>query len=794
MVEAPTKPVISPRVKMLRDSLVETAPRVSCERLRYLMESYRETDGQPAVIRRAKAFDKILGGMTLYIDENAIVGSLTRYRAGVQPFPEFSCEWMDKEVEFSGPLGKVAITEEDRKLISEAVAYWRGKSTVDKLNQIWAQKNDGRPGRDDLEKAGVFMDAADMPGMRICVDYGKVLNQGLNQVVREAQAELDKLPLTTLEALQKRDFLNAAIISCEAMSKFAQRYARLAEEMAQKEPNESRKAELLRIAEACRRVPANPARNFYEAIQSFWLIHITCLIGNGGAGFSPGRFSQYMYPFYQKDKDNGGITEDEALELLELLLIKFSEIARFDRKVTWKRTQGTNFQNISLGGVTAQGEDATNEIDFLLLEAQKRVRTIQPTLSVLYHDKMSPEFLLKAAEVVSTGIGMPAFFNNDLNVQRSLGHGVTLEDARNHCIIGCVESGFSHTGSVMRAGYVNVAKILELALNDGLDPVGGLALGPRTGRAEEFKSYDELHQALRKQLSYVLDLFRDSKYLSQAVNAEFFPVPWVSALVDDCIKKGADVACGGARYSMDGATPVGMVDVGDSMAAIKRLVFEEKRISMKQLLEALRANFEGKENVQRMLIDAPKYGNDIEYVDRIVREWYDIYFEEHQKCKDFLGHDTRPPALSVTAHFPFGVACGALPTGRKAGLPLTDATVSPEPGKDTNGPTALLRSAGRAIDTTKYASSQLNMKFHPSALKDKEGLSKLINLIKTYMDIGGHHVQFNVVSAATLKDAQLHPEKYRNLIVRVAGYSAFFIHLDTVVQNEIIKRTELNFG
>jgi formate C-acetyltransferase len=448
---------------------------------------------------------------------------------------------------------------------------------------------------------------------------------------------------------------------------------------------------------------------------------------------------------------------------------------------------------MSLGGLTPDGEDATNEMDYLIIEAQRRVRMIQPTLSILYHDKLPEELLLRSTELVRTGLGMPAFFNANLNIESLMSYGASLEDARNQCQIGCVERGFSHGAAPMLGGGINMPKMLELALHDGKDPFSGKQVGPKTGNPENFTSFQELADAIKKQLQYFMPRYADYEYTGHAINAQYFPTPFVSALVDDCITKGLDVSSGGARYYMAGFGPVGVIDLGDSLAAIKKYVFEEKRLSMGELLKALEDNFQGYEEMHKLLLNAPKYGNDDDYADNIVREWYDIFYDEHQKLRDHLGGELRPFTISVSWHSPLGAKTNALPSGRKAGMPLADGSVSSSQGYDKNGPTALTRSASRAIDMVKYFSSLLNMKFHPSPLSTTDGLRKLIALIKTYLQMGGHHIQFNVVSAETLKDAQMYPEKYKDLIIRVAGFSAYFIHLDPVIQSEIISRTELNF-
>lgn len=793
VTEVAARPKISARVQHLKDSLLQLERPISCERLRYVMDSYRETEGQSPVMRRARLLDKVLSSMTIFIDENPIVGTQTKYRGGVQPYPEWACRWMKKEPQFFGSLGTMKISPEDQALVEETIDYWQDKSAIDQVKEIWSGKHPD-VNVDDYRSAGVWADVVGAPMGRMCVDYGKVLNLGLEGIIAEARAHLDSLPIASREGLRKREFLNAVIMSCQAVIKFAGRYATLAREMAQGEPNPERKQELELIGETCDQVPAKPARTFYEALQSFWFTHVCLLIEHVSWGFSPGRFPLYMYPFYKADKEAGRITEDEALELLELLFIKFTEVAPLWSRVGFEQAMANMFQNISLGGVTADGEDATNELDYLLLEAQSRVRLMQPTLSILYHDKLPEDFLLKSADLVRTGIGMPAFFNNDLNIQAFLAMGASLEDARNNCIIGCVERGLSHTCNTANNSFFSMPKMLELALYNGKDPKSGKQLGARTGDPESFQCYGQLFDAVKKQMEHSFPYYVELEETHYAFNAEYLPVTFTSALVDDCIRDAKEVYSGGSRYSMNGYSPVGVVDLADSLAAIKKLVFEEKKLTIGELKKALEADFEGYERIHHLLLEAPKYGNDDEYVDSIARACYDIFYAEHVKFRDYQGRLMSPPALSVTGHFRLGVRCGATPNGRKARIPFTDASVSASPGMDKNGPTALIRSATRVIDTVKYAAAQINMKFHPTSLSSREGLRKLLTLVKTYLDLGGHHIQFNVVSTETLRDAQCHPEKYRDLIVRIAGFSAYFIHLDHMVQNEIIKRTEVGFN
>ena len=706
-----TKPVLSERVGRLLESLIQAKPTFCGERLHFLTEALRETEGQPPVTRQARVFEKFLRGMTLYIDENPIVGSMSKYRIGMVPYLEWSCRWVKREAEAYTALGKITLSEEDRKLLIEAATYWEPRCVATLANEMYRWKHSGEPDRHELLKLGVWNDPAGLPPGRISVDYGKAVRKGLKGIIEEAQQTLASLPGGSLESMRKKDFLDAVIIACDAVIAFAQRYVDLAEAMAREELDPGRRAELAKVAETCRWVPANPARTFYEALQSTWFIHLALHLERNTAGYSPGRISQHLYPLYRKDREEGRLTKEEALELLQLWMIKFAEVSQLWGRRAFEESSGNLFQNISLGGVTPGGQDATNEVDYLLIEAQKGLRVVQPTLSVLYHDKLPEDFLLRAADLVRTGIGMPAFFNNDVNIQRLLSHGTTLEDARNNCIVGCVEGGLSHTCNRMwAAGGLNMGKMLELTLHNGRDPLSGRQLGPQTGEADIFSSYEELCDAVRKQVAYFLPRFCEFLYTMNAVNAEYFPTPFGSALVDDCIKHGTDMNSGGARYYMDGCSPVGTIDLTDSLVAIKKLVFEESKITLSELIKALEADFEGHEPLYQMLLECPKYGNDDDYVDAIAREWYDFFWQEFQRLTDHLGKQARAITASVSWYHPLGARTGALPGGRKAGLPLADGSVSPSPGQDKKGPTALIRSASKVVDTTRFASSILNMK------------------------------------------------------------------------------------
>ncbi len=460
MARVKRKLSLSERAKRLREKLFQTKPQLSCERLYYLLEAYRETESQPVPLRRAMVLDRFLRGKSISIDENPIVGATTKYLIGIELYPEISCEWMKEEKVFATALGESAggQSEEDEKLIDEAVDYWRDKCLAVKAKEVWSQEHG--EDSDDIRQAKIWRAAISHPVNRVCIGYERVLNKGLTGIIKEAQDRLKELPIGNLEALREKETLHAMIIVLKAVIAFAERYAALAKDMAQKETDPERRQELKEIATICQQVPANPARTFREAIQSFWFVHLVALLEHFGVGLSPGRFSQYMYPFYKRDKEEGRLTKEEATGLLELLFIKLTANVMALERSIFRATMGSMYQNISLGGLDKGGDDATNELDFLLIEAQRRIRLIQPTLSVLYHDKLPYEFLLKAAELVRTGIGMPAFFNYNVTVQRLLSLGVSLEDARNCSIIGCVEGGLSHTANSITGSFLNFAKML----------------------------------------------------------------------------------------------------------------------------------------------------------------------------------------------------------------------------------------------------------------------------------------------------------------------------------------------
>jgi formate C-acetyltransferase len=621
------------------------------------------------------------------------------------------------------------------------------------------------------------------------VDYGNVIHSGLLKKIEAAEETLKNIDFNRPDSAKKVYFLKAVIITHKAIIRFAERFASLALEMAVTETDPTRKKELERIAATCRWVPANPARTFYEAIQFFWFIFLML-----AAGTTPfGRFDQFMYPFYRKDLDEGKTTNEEILELLQCLRIKDMQLNTvFGQALQRKKWSGmAKWNNMVIGGVTPEGEDSTNELTYLILEAAKRCPTPHHTITVRVHKKTPEALMLKAFELLKCGLGMPAFVGDKSYIEYLLSKGVPIERARDYYLIGCLDANVPE-GCASLYGMFIVPLVFEIFMHNGVLPRTGRQLGLQTGDPENFETFDDLMMGFKKQLAYFIGLLAEINNLNWQVFKEIFPDAFVASLFTDGIKQGRTRADSRLPFSLGGTmNPVGIINVADSLAAIKKWVFDEKKVTMRELKAALSANWQGNgyERLRKMFLAAPKYGNDDDYVDAIARELYRFFADTAATIDAPRGGKYTVAAISITAHGPGGELTGATPDGRYAGEALADGTVSPVQGRDTHGPTAVIKSALK-IDQKPYQSTLMNMKFHPSALKSAEDLKKLSSLINTYFDRGGKHIQFNIVSKEMLIKAQKHPEKQKDLIVRVAGYSAYFIQLGKGVQDEIIDRTE----
>jgi pyruvate formate-lyase/glycerol dehydratase family glycyl radical enzyme len=800
--------IMNERVKRLRERLQVDEYPICIEKTRLIMEIFKQTEGEPAILRRAKATAHYLDNRTIFIeDDELIIGNVASKPMGMEAGSQ-SPTWPEEDLKELRKQG-LTISTEDEAILRSMDEYWQGKGrTVEErqgefydderlwpfiqsgiLCPPWKKKDEGR----GYGAAGVGWGLGVGQSL-IVVDYAKVLNKGLNNINKEAHKELKKIRYMSTDDIKKATFLKSIIIINEALIRMANRYADLAEELASREKDVSRKRELERISETCRWVPANPVRTFYEAMQSFWFTWMMITQGTAPGG----RFDQFMYPFYKKDREEGRITDDEVLELLECLRIKVMQYNFVGGGDMQRRKWAglARWNNWVIGGLTPDGKDATNELSYLILEAALDCQTPHHTITVRVHDETPESLMLKALEVVKTGIGMPAFVGDKSYIEYLVSHGVPLEDARDYALAGCLDVNLAGKSRINAIGMFIVPLVFEITMNNGIEPRTGRQLGLRTGEFESFETFDEVIDAFKKQLIYFMGLAAEEHNILLRAQTELFPDAFHSVLMVDAIKVGKDVLDRVMPFENGSMlNPVGMINVADSLAAIKKLVFEEKKVSMKELKTALDADWQGNgyDEIRKMCLAAPKYGNGDRYVDSIANEIYMCWVETAVTFPTAWGGTMKPAGISITAHAPGGSLTGATPDGRYSGETLADGTMSPAQGKDIHGPTAVIRSAA-TIDQIPFQSTLLNMKFHPSALKSTEDLKKLSSLIKTYFSLNGKHIQFNVVDKATLLEAQKNPEKHRDLIVRVAGYSAFFVNLTETVQNEIIARTEHNLG
>jgi pyruvate formate-lyase/glycerol dehydratase family glycyl radical enzyme len=788
--------ILTERIRKLQQEIRRQPVYGDWERDHLLTEYWRQSEGEHIYIRRAKAFHKILTEKTIRIfDGELIVGAPTKYLSGGAFYPEFSHDWIEEEWEkFTSREADRFCPVGDKGMVLSDIQFWKGKSLADEALCLWYEKSP--TSIQDIFDSRVT--AGDRPAThgRQIIDFVKVLDAGLRGIIEETKEMKDKATLSSTQDIHKHYFRNSCIIACEAVIKFAKRHAELAREMAKSEASERRKEELEGIAETCERVPEHPAKTFYEALQSLWLTHVCIEIENNSFGYSLGRMDQYLYPYYKRDIEQGRITRDRAAELLSCLWLKFSTIHWLTRWSIVALTQTSNFQNVTIGGRDRDGKDASNELSHIMVEVDTALKLPQPTLSLRYHDCISEEFLFKCGEDIGTGGGKPAIFCENYAYSVLPLYGVPLGDVVEFAPIGCVEMGIPGKTALFAGCFVSLPHCLELVFTKGIHRKTGKKIGIEIGDVETFSTFDEFMNAFLRQFEFIHHAIVTYSNIAQvAIRPYLTPCPFNSALISDCIDTGKDIHSGGAMYNQFFASyPFGMVTTANSLYAVKKLVYEDKQIAMRELKNALSANFEGDgyRHIRRLCLNLPKYGNDRDEVDTIQRELFKTISGIVMQQKNVFGHPKAPAYLGITAHYWHGSGCGATPDGRLAYTPFADGSLSAYPGTDTQGPTALIKSAAKANPSPALA-TLFNMKLNSSAMRGAGDMRNLWSLVKTYSDLGGYHIQFNVIDRETLLDAKKHPERYRNLLVRVAGFSAYFVDLAPAVQDDIIARTEHGF-
>jgi formate C-acetyltransferase len=778
------------RIAKLRQQSLNTKPWLSIERAALLTEFQRDARITSTPILRASEFHHLMENKTIYIGpDELIVGERGPRPKGAPTFPELCCHTL-KDFEILHTREKISycVPEEALRVQSEMVIpYWEGRSMRD---LIFAEMT---PEWKDAYEAGLYTEFMEQraPGHTVLGDV--IYRWGFLDLKAQIAASLDRLDYHhDPNALEKQEELQAMSIACDAVIRFAERHAEKAREMAAVEPNARRRAELERIAEVCGHVPAHAPRNFWEALQAYWFVHLGVVTElNTWDSFCPGRFDQHLFPFYKRGLEDGALTPDQARELLECLWIKFNNQPAPPKVGVTASESGTytDFANINIGGLMSDGSDGVNELSYLMLDVIDEMRLLQPSSNIQLSKKGPDRFLKRAAEIIRKGWGQPSVFNADLVVEELIRQGKSVEDARCGGTSGCVETGAFGKEAYILTGYFNLTKVLEMTLHNGVDPSTGKRIGIETGDARAFTTYEQVFSAFRRQLHHFVDIKVRGNNVIERLYARHMPAPFLSTVIDDCIAKGRDYNDGGPRYNTTYIMGVGPGSLTDCLSAIRFHVFDQKHLTMAELLDALAENFKDHERTRLLLWNkTPKYGNDDEYADAILRDVFDAFHDEVNGRPNTKGGTCRVNYLSTTCHVYFGSMTGATPDGRKAGEPLSDG-ISPVQGADRRGPTAVLKSAAR-MDHVRTGGTLLNQKFTPGLLAHEEGLENLAHLVRAYFKMDGHHIQFNVVTADTLRAAQANPEKYRDLIVRVAGYSDYFCDLTTALQDEIIARTE----
>lgn len=779
------------RTAKLRRLSLDTPPSISGERAKLLTEFYRANEGRySAPVLRARAFLHLCREKTIYIGEGElIVGERGPRPKAVPTFPELTCHSLeDLRILNSRPKTWYKVDEECLKLYEDTVIpCWRGRSMRDRIFE------EVSPEWRAAYEAGLFTEFMEQraPGHTVLDD--KIYRKGMVDFKREIQEAIGRLDfLKDAEAYKRREALKSFEISCDALMVFAERHAALAREMAEKETDPKRRADLLKIAEVCKRVPANAPQTFHEALQYYWFCHLAVITElNGWDSFNPGHLDQHLMPFYERGLADGSLTRESARELLECFFVKFNNHPAPPKVGVTAAESGTytDFANINIGGLLSDGASGANEVSHILLDIVEDMHLLQPSTNLQLSRKTPADLLKHTLRVLSRGYGFPSIFNADTVVEEQLRQGKTLEDARAGGCSGCVEVGAFGKEAYILTGYFNLVKVLELTLHNGVDPRTGKQLGPATGALESFETYEDLFAAFRNQMRYFIDIKIAGSRLIERMYADHMPAPFLSVLIDDCILNGRDYNAGGARYNNTFIQMVGLGSMADCLSALKEVCFDRQSMTMTECVRILDKDFEGQETFrQRLLHRSHKYGNDDDYADDLMLDVFNACFAEVDGRPDARGGHYRVEMLPTTCHVYFGSVTGAMPDGRRAGLPLSEG-ISPVQGADRFGPTAVLKSAGK-MDHVRTGGTLLNMKFSPSLVATEDGLDKWAQLVRSYFKMDGHHVQFNVVTAEQLREAQAHPESHRDLIVRVAGYSDYFCDLSRELQEEIIARTE----
>ncbi len=836
------------RIPRLVAHLYAKMPEIESARARLITESYKATEDKPVIMRRALAFAHILDNIPIIIREGElVVGSSTIAPRGCQTYPEFSYKWLEAEFETVAErkADPFYIADQTKKELLAADAYWEGKTTSDLATALMTEETKKAIEHNIFTPGNYFYNGVG----HVTVQYDKVLAMGYRGIIEEIQQELDRCNPGDGDYCTKSQFLKAAILSCEAVIRYARRYAQLAEKEAAACTDSARKQELLQIAANCARVPEHGAATFHEACQSFWFVQQLLQLESSGHSISPGRFDQYMYPYYKKDLEAGRLTRESAQELIDCIWVKLNDLNKCRDAASAEGFAGYSlFQNLIVGGQDKEGLDVTNDLSFMCITASKHVFLPQPSLSIRVWNKSPHELLLKAADLTRTGIGLPAYYNDEVIIPSLLSRGLTLEDARDYNIIGCVEpQKAGKTEGWHDAAFYNMCRPLELVFSNGWDK--GEKIGIETGAVEDMATFEEFYDAYKKQMEYNISLLVNADNAIDVAHATRCPLPYLSCMVDDCIKRGKSVQEGGAVYNFTGPQGFGIANMADSLYAIKKLVFDEKKVTLAEYKRALAMNYgqgfdavsageivteilreirkvnlpemdrngmavdeaqvagmiaavmnaelpaeEKKryEELRAMIDEVPKFGNDNEEVDMFARDVAYTYTRPLLNYRNPRGGQFQAGLYPVSANVPLGAQTGATPDGRLAHTPVADG-VSPSAGKDVYGPTAAANSVSKLDHGIASNGTLFNQKFHPTALSGEKGLENFVALIRSYFDQKGSHMQFNVVDRETLLDAQAHPEKYAHLVVRVAGYSALFTTLSKSLQDDIIRRTEQGF-